>query len=228
MISAFHAALAGVDHLGVRTTAVGIRHRRRHDQQANKGALRLDAAGASADSGGRLGTTLGVSMRLPLIADEPFVDRLNHALRNVGVQIQSRHDRHIRADDLRPSRRTEPSDHPPSVVGPAPCRRSTASTTAPPSAGGSSYQADQRRSRARPHPSSARHRRRLCRSASTGLTRPSPRRSPASRRHRRRQQPHAGDNGIAFEIGAGFGVRLRGRSTNLYIRSKPSSADTWR
>jgi hypothetical protein len=66
-----HPALAEIDHIGVR--AGGGQHRagRRHDRQANEGALRLEAAQHLADGGGRLGAALAhVEMRVGPVADE--------------------------------------------------------------------------------------------------------------------------------------------------------------
>jgi len=103
-IGAFgHALLAEVDQFAVR--AVGsvlagqLRHRRRHDRQADAGQESRRAGQQTAQQHGRLGAAFAhVEMGVGAVADEP-VQQGDIGVRHIGMQVERGDDRNLRADD---------------------------------------------------------------------------------------------------------------------------------
>jgi hypothetical protein len=92
--------LAEIDHVGIGAGGGQQRHRRRDDRQSDQRALGLGAGQQLAERRGRLLAALAhVEMRVGAVADER-IDRLHHAVGDVGVEVERRDDRHVRPDDL--------------------------------------------------------------------------------------------------------------------------------
>ena len=99
-VQLFLAALAELDHLGVGTGGSQHGHARRHDRQAQPHPRGLRAGEQLRERRGRLGAALAhVEMRVGAVADKG-VDPVDHAVGDVGVQVETGDDRHAGADDI--------------------------------------------------------------------------------------------------------------------------------
>ena len=176
----------------------------------------FDAGEQVAQHGGRLGAALAhVEMRVGAVADEG-VDQIDHAVRDIGVQVVGRDDRHVRPDD--PAHPLE--QHALGIVLLGRQRRAV----------GADIDAVDRQRRVQPalhrveqfleevvldRPVRLGHRQR----DADRLPRPGRvhRRDKARRlgQHRRGRAARLADDGVAFEIGAGEEMRLRRRRREL-------------
>ncbi len=146
------AALAELDHLGIGAGGGQHRHRRRHDRQAQAHPLGPGAGEQFAQRRRRLGAALAhVEMRVGAVADKG-VDQIDHAVGDIGVEVEGRDDRHVACRRCGGRSRTgRPRGRPPRWSAPRHGRRYRRRRAAgPPSAGARWSPATPRKTRARP------------------------------------------------------------------------------